>query len=561
MPLNRIIITAALLFSAHTASAGGDRQPTITTKASQVTALLEPWNKPDTPGVAIAVTLDGKVALETGVGIANLEYGIPVTSETAFRVASVSKQFTAFSILLLEAEGKLSLDDNVRKHIPELHDYSTPVTLRRMMNHTNGLRGESNLIRAAGWREDDAILNDMTFKLLAQQQELNFAPGDRYQYHNSGFALLAEVVERVSGQRFADYTQRHIFTPLGMTNSQFPQNNEAVIKNAAYSYYKTADGFKKSLLNTDQIGSAGLVTTAHDMSLWARNFEDATVGSPAIFAAMREQGVLNDGTVNIYAMGQEVRPYKGFNTVSHGGRNAAYRSFILRIPEVKFSVSILSNLASFDTADIAYTIADIYLGDHPDFTDDQHEQITFTDAELKSFEGTYELFPAQMLNVKAEGQKLYIQDYGQTAWTEMTYTQGRNFLIVGGGYFSVEFPAPDAAPEKSFKFHFGKHGHFVAPEVKLAPFDADAANLSAYAGDYYSEELGTTYHLIVKDGALVAQHVRQNDITLKPYQPDLFIASQWFITKTQFERGAASEITGFRASGPTAENMLFTKVN
>ena len=561
MPLNRTIITAALLFSVHTAPAGDDLQPTHATKAAQVTALLEPWNKPDAPGVAIAVTVDGEVAMETGVGIANLEYGVPVTPETAFRVASVSKQFTAFSILLLEAEGKLSLDDDVRKHIPELPDYGTPVILRRMMNHTNGLRGESNLIRTAGWREDDAILNDMTFKLITQQQELNFAPGDRYQYHNSGYALLAEVVERVSGQRFADYTQQHIFTPLGMANSQFPQDNEAVIKNAAYSYYQTPNGFKKSLLNTDQVGSAGLVTTAHDMSLWARNFENATVGSPAIFATMREQGVLNDGTVNIYAMGQEVRPYKGFNTISHGGRNAAYRSFILRIPGVQFSVSILSNLASFDTADIAYAIADIYLGDHPDFTEDQREQVTFTDAELKKFEGTYELFPAQMLTIKAEGQKLYIHDYGQTEWTDMNYTYGRRFKIAGGGYFSVEFPAPDASAEKSIKFHFGKHGHFVAPEIKLAPFDADAANLSAYAGDYYSAELDTTYHLVVKDGVLVAQHVRQDDITLTPYQPDLFIASQWFMTKTQFERGAASNITGFRASGPTAENMLFTKVN
>ena len=338
-------------------------EPKGTTPEKQIDQLFTPWNNLNTPGAAVAVEKDGKVIFKKGYGSAELEYNIPITPQTVFHIASVSKQFTCFSILLLEKEGKLSINDDIRKYIPEVPDFGKVITLNHLMHHMSGLRDQWELLAMAGWRLDDNITKDHILRLVSRQKELNFNPGDEYVYCNTGFTLLAEVVARVSGQSFPEFTRTHIFEPLRMTNTLFYDNCEKLVKNRAYSFYEDSTGFKKSNLNYSNVGATSLFTTAEDLCQWSRNFENPVVGDKDIINRMNIRGVLNKGDTITYAMGQDISKYKGLKLIAHGGADAGYRSFLGRFPDQKFSVNVLSNLASFDPGGMALKIADIYLKD------------------------------------------------------------------------------------------------------------------------------------------------------------------------------------------------------
>lgn len=265
------------------------------TQGEQVDEIFAAFNNSETPGAAVAVVKDGKIIFKKGYGLANLEYDIPVTPATIFHIASVSKQFTVFSILLLEKEGRLSLDDDIRKYIPEVPDFGRKITLRHLANHTSGLRDQWNLLAMGGWRLDDVITKDHVLKLVSKQKDLNFEPGAEYSYSNTGFTLLAEVVARVSGKSFAEFTEERIFEPLGMDNTLFYDDHEKIVKNRAYSYHTDSTGYKKSVLSYANVGATSLFTTVEDLSLWAMNFSNPKVGDTTIFNKMNTPAVLNDG--------------------------------------------------------------------------------------------------------------------------------------------------------------------------------------------------------------------------------------------------------------------------
>ena len=336
-------------------------EPLATTPEKQIDQLLIAWDNPQTPGAAIAVVRNGRIIFKKGYGSANLEYDIPVSPSTVFHIASVSKQFTAFSVLLLAREGKLSLDDDIRKYIPEIPDFGRVITLRQLAHHTSGLRDQWNLLAMAGWRLDDVITKEHILKLISKQQELNFNPNDEFLYCNTGFTLLAEVVARVSGKSFADFTKERIFDPLRMNNTLFYDDHEKIVRNRAYSFYEAVGGYKKSVLSYANVGATSLFTTVEDLSLWAMNFENPVVGDAEIIKEMNRKGILNNGDTISYALGQDVDKYKGLKFISHGGGDAGYRTFLGRFPDQKFSVIVFSNLASFNPFGIGLKIAEIYL--------------------------------------------------------------------------------------------------------------------------------------------------------------------------------------------------------
>lgn len=316
-----------------------------------------------TPGVAIAVQRDGKLILDRGFGYADLEQHAKVTPATIFHIASISKQFTAFAIATLADQGKLNLDDDIRKYLPELHDFGTPVTIRQLAHHTSGLRDQWNLLTMAGWRMDDVITMPQIMRLVSRQTELNFKPGDEHLYCNTGFTLMGEIVKRVSHENFPDWCKKNIFDPLGMKSTLFYDDHERIVENRAYSYYRGGNGYKKSVLSYANAGATSLFTTVEDLSLWAQNFEKVTVGNPNIMKIMESRYVLNNGDTIEYAFGQVARKYKGLNTWSHGGADAGYRTFLLRFPDQHVSISVFSNDASFPVGDLAFQTADLYLKD------------------------------------------------------------------------------------------------------------------------------------------------------------------------------------------------------
>lgn len=333
------------------------------TNEKRIDQIMSIWDTDSTPGISLAVVQNGKVVFSKGYGMANLEYDIPIETNSIFHVASISKQVTAFAILLLAEEGKLSLDDDIRKYISEVPNFGYPITLRHLATHTSGLRDQWNLLKMAGWRMDDVITTDQVLKLIAKQKELNFLPGEEFLYCNTGFTLLAEIVEEVSGMTFAEFTQKHIFEPLKMSNTQFYDDHEKIVKNRVYSYIQETGGYRKANLNYSIPGATSLFTTPEDLAKWVLNFENPVIGTSESMRQMQTKGVLNNGDSTNYALGLGINYYNGLLNVSHGGADAGFRTYLSRFPNQKFAVIVFGNDGAFSPGTIANQISDLYLSD------------------------------------------------------------------------------------------------------------------------------------------------------------------------------------------------------
>src|SRR6266849_6021005 len=279
---------------------------------TRVDKLFEKWNRTDSPGCALSVMKDGHIIYKHGYGMADLDHNVTTTPSTVFHVASMSKQFTAASIVVLAQQGKLSLDDDVRKYIPELPDFGSLITIRNLIHHTSGLRDQWNLLGLAGWRySQDLITDDDVLSIRSRQKDLNFPPGSKYMYSNTNYTLLAQVVKRVSGQSFREFTTSRIFQPLGMRNTHFRDDHAEVVKNMAYGYVPAKDTFRISITNFDTVGATSLLTTVEDLALWDENFYNPRVGGPEMIRQMLERGKLNDGEQLDYAFGLVIGKHRG----------------------------------------------------------------------------------------------------------------------------------------------------------------------------------------------------------------------------------------------------------
>ena len=536
------------------------------TPEKQIDQYFTAWNSLASPGAAVAVEKDGKVIFKKGYGSAELEYNIPITPQTVFHIASVSKQFTCFSILLLEKEGKLSTDDDVRKYIPEVPDFGRPLTLNNLMHHTSGLRDQWELLAMAGWRLDDNITKDHILRLISRQKALNFIPGEEFLYCNTGFTLLAEVVARVSGQTFAEFTKAHIFEPLKMTNTLFYDDCEKIVKNRAYSFSLDSTGYKKSNLNYSNVGATSLFTTVEDLCKWAANFENPVVGDDRIVRKMEQRGILNNGDTISYAMGQDISRYKGLKIISHGGADAGYRTFLVRFPDQKFSVNVLSNYAGFNPGDLAFKVADIYLKDKevketpkqagPDnATSANNVEYKVPHDLLIAYCGKYEIQPGNVVTISLENETLYAsaQDLEQTPMTPVAEDQFDVKQVAA----KVTFLKDESG--KYSKMKVNMEGQEVIVN-KLPDFDPAKVDLTEFTGDFFSPELNTTYSLLIDNGKLIARHFRTGDVKLTATKPDNFSGNQWYFSKIEFSRSQAGKVDGLKVTGGRVRNLKFTKV-
>lgn len=338
----------------------------------QIDNLFAEYNS-TTPGVAAAIVKDGKVVFQKGYGSANLEFDVPVTTETVFNIASVSKQFTAFAIYLLEKQGKISLEDDARKYIAELPDYGKAVKIKHLLAHTSGVKDQGALMSLAGWRSGDVTTMPDGLRLLSRQKNLNFEPGNEYLYSNAGYILLAEIVKRASGQTFAEFTKKNIFEPLEMRDTEFYDDFEKIVKNRADSYELENGVYKKKPLNNSADGAGNLNTTVEDMMKWALNFENPKVGDAELIRRFNEPSLLNNGERVVYArFGDDIGYHAkgqihwdngGLRQISHGGHAAAFRSTFWRFPDQRFAFVLLSNDEHFEQAKNGQAIVEIYLKD------------------------------------------------------------------------------------------------------------------------------------------------------------------------------------------------------
>jgi CubicO group peptidase (beta-lactamase class C family) len=333
-------------------------------RESRVDALFAEWARPDSPGCALGVYRDGEIHYTRGYGMADLERGVRIAPHTVFDIGSTSKQFAAASIVLLAQEGKLSLDDDVRRYVPELPAYSRPITLRQLLHHTSGLRDYIGLLTLAGSRIDDVTTAEDALDVLARQRELNFEPGAEHLYSNSGYFLLSVIVERVEGRSLRDFARERIFAPLGMTRTHYLGSYDDVVPDRALAYSPRREGgLRTDVSRWLQLGDGAVFTTVEELLLWDRNFYDPRVGGPGLLAELQTPGNLASGEPLSYALGLGVSSYRGQRTVSHGGSWGGYRAELLRFPDQRFSVATLCNLGTINPTRLAREVADIYLAE------------------------------------------------------------------------------------------------------------------------------------------------------------------------------------------------------
>ncbi|MCE5250218.1 beta-lactamase family protein [bacterium] len=316
-----------------------------------------------TPGCAIAVVRDGEIIFKKGYGSANLDYDIPITPQTVFNIGSISKQFAASAIQILAGEGKLALDDDIRKYLPDFPEYGHTITIRHLLHHISGIRDYEALMVPANMPYDKNYSPEELYEFITRQRELNFVPGAEFSYSNSGFVLLGMIVKKVSGLSLGEFTAKRIFEPFGMKNSFFYEKMHVIVRNRATGYDKDGSGYITGLYDNYTVGASNLCTTVEDLARWDRNFYGSAVGGPDFIANMLDQGVLNDGEVIDYACGLRVSEYKGLKTVSHNGWWAGFRAGMVRFPDQRFTVICLSNTTGFNPYSVPYMIADLCLSD------------------------------------------------------------------------------------------------------------------------------------------------------------------------------------------------------
>jgi CubicO group peptidase (beta-lactamase class C family) len=333
-------------------------------RTAAVDEVFEDLTKPGSPGCALGVYRDGQMLYEKGYGLANIEENVPITPKSVFDIGSTSKQFSASSILLLEKQGKLSVNDDVRKYVPELPDYGQKITILHLLNHTSGLRDYLVLFEMAGINIDSVTTDEDALALIARQKALNFTPGSEYLYSNSGFFLLSVIVKRVSGKSLKEFTAENIFTPLGMTHTQFRDEHRSLIPERAMAYDQNEkkDGYVMNVSYFEQTGDGAVHTSVQDLLKWDENFYSAQVGGKEFLAEIQEHGKLNNGKTITYAKGLAVTEYRGLKAVRHGGSWGGYRAELLRFPEQHFSVACLCNVGNADPSRRANLVADVYLG-------------------------------------------------------------------------------------------------------------------------------------------------------------------------------------------------------
>jgi CubicO group peptidase (beta-lactamase class C family) len=299
----------------------------------RVDSLFSEWDKPDSPGCAIAVVRDGAVIYSRGYGMADLDHAIPISAHSVFDIASTSKQFTAVCVALLARQGKLSLDDQIQKYLPEIRQYEQPITIRHLIHHTSGLRDYIALMELAGWRFENDYSDDELIGLITRQGELNFQPGDEYLYCNTGYLLLAEIIKRVSGVSLRAFADEAIFAPLGMKATHFHDDFGEIVTNRAVGYSpEDGGGYRIDMSLFDVVGDGGVYTTVEDLCLWDANFYHNVVGGCGqdLIEEITTPGRLNSGAALDYAFGLRVKPYRGLGSLSHSGRWVGYRSEMIR---------------------------------------------------------------------------------------------------------------------------------------------------------------------------------------------------------------------------------------
>jgi CubicO group peptidase (beta-lactamase class C family) len=545
----RFLVLAALVTPSVSSPQGRGAAPDTTARV--VNRVFDAFRDTEGPGCAVAVSRGGRLVYEHGYGMANLETATPIQPASIFHVASVSKQFTATAIMLLARDGKLSVDGNIRKYIPEIPDYGTPITIRHLLTHTSGLRDQWALIGLARGRfEENRITEADVMDIVPRQKALNFTPGAEYLYSNTGFTLLAVIVKRVSGQSLRDFADARIFKPLGMTRTHFHDDYTMLVPGRTSAYVQRGAGWRVSIPNFDVYGATSLFTTVGDLLKWEANFDNPVVGDRAIFDQMQTRARLSNGDTTAYGFGLVVSRYRGARVVEHNGADAGYRSYVGRFPDHGLAVAIACNAATANTTALARGVADAYIGGTlaPVTPLPTPTAVPVSTGLLERRAGVYvQPTTLQVVELSMRNGQLIL---GRTT--------GPVLIPVAEGRFRVTGQAVELA------FGNGEHagyerraldgGRPVAFEWRPAPA-VSATALSPYAGEYYSEEVDARYRVTAGDSTISLRTGTSDAIIGRLVFPDSFLAGGNTI---QFTR-SGTQVSGFEVTDGRMRRVKFVR--
>lgn len=533
----------------------------------KVDKIFEKWDKPNSPGCALGIIKDGKFIYRKGYGMANLEHDIPIVSQTVFRIGSTSKQFTAMCIALLDEERKLSIDDSIRKHIPEMPTYADNITIRHLLHHTSGIRDYLTLWSLAGFRDDDFFTDPEVVEMIARQKELNFPPGEEFLYSNSGYFLLSVIVKNVTGKSMRVYAQEKIFNPLNMKNTHFHDDHSLVVKNRAAGYApRGKDKYKISMTTLGMIGDGGIFTCVDDLLLWDQNFYNNKLGkgSPNLIAKVLTTGKLNSGKELDYAFGLRVTENKSIKMVAHGGAFVGFRADMIRFPEHKLSVICLANLATINPSQLARKVADIYLANHlkteTGKTPEKPKFIELSPDQLKPFIGAFRNPKTKTLwQISLKKNQLMARlpnfQFGLKPASDVLF-----YAVNAPINLSIEFQMQKEGERPAAKVivEGGEHS-FFQPITLVQPTSDELVECT---GLYYSDELDIAYDVFMKKNRLYIRHENPHkDYPKRAFFPILKDEFQLGGMDIIFQRDCEGKIIAYTANAGRVKNIRFIKQN
>ena len=522
-----------------------------TGQEAAIDSLFINWNQPNHPGGAVAVMQEGQIIYSKAFGLASLEYLVPNTTATQFNIASVSKQFTAMGIVLLHLEGKLSVDDDIRKHLPELPDFGETITIRHMLHHTSGLRSLHALLGMAGWRGDDLRTNADINRFMRKQKDLNFTPGSEYLYCNTGFMLMVNIMEKITGEDFRTWMKANIFLPLGMRNTYVENQYNSVMPGNATSYeVNEKGGYNREVEYWGYVGSGNMHTTAEDLLKWNKNFYAPEEGWEKAFTMLQTTDPFKDGRSHTYAFGVNVDTYKGLKRVQHGGSIGGFRSSSCTFPDQQLNVAVLTNFNRGNPGGKVAAIADILL---PVQETALPEGISLETQQLKKFIGDYwDERTNNPLKVRLQNDTLRYGS-GENSLRSLVPVSANTFIVQHSPDRTLVFNAEEE------QVTITNPGSNVYTFNKYDPSESQTP-LSQLTGRYYSAELETAYVIKEREGQLIHLHPRHGEGSFQSIKKDTF-AGNYPLSVVAFSRNTEGIITGIYVTNGRARDVWFRKID
>lgn len=541
-------------------------EPLETNPSRLVDQLMSPYDGPESPGAAVQVWRDGRTLFSKAYGMANLAYGIPFETDTRTNIGSTSKQFTAFAIMLQAERGLLSLDDDIRIHVPELPEFDETITVRHLLTHTSGLREFLNLLVMTGRRLDrgDWIGRDELIDIVQRQPALQNEPGGEWNYNNTAFGLAATIVERTSGQDFHVFMKENVFDPLGMDRTMVRPSPGHIVPDMSEGYTPGDHGFLQIGDLGGAVGAGSIYSSVEDLQTWVTNYADPIVGSAEIFDEMMTSYVLNDGTETGYGYGLGVGEHRGLRRVSHNGADVAHRSNLMYFPEINAGITVQSNHASFNSG-VATQLAEAFFADAMD-VDEGDEAVgefdpeSYNPEDFDDFVGRYALdaAPNFILTFTREGDTLFTQATGQQR-LEIVPTSDTSFALTVVDASVVFHRNDDGEVDSATLLQNGvnRATRLDDDEEEAEAWEPDAEALEAFVGTYFSEELETFYTVMLDDDTLVVDQRRLDSAELTPGEADTFSGGGFTFT---FERDRNAQVIGFYLSNGRTRDVRFERI-